>query len=331
MEPSPHIVAMGHAIVDVLAPCADDLVRAAGLEKGTMTLIDDVRAEEIYALLGPATEASGGSAANTAACLASLGTSVAFLGKVADDVLGKVFTHDIRSCGVSFDVPTADSGPGTGRCLVMVTPDAEKTMSTNLGVGGVLAAEDVPDHLVSAARVLYLEGYLVGKADTEAAVDKAVSVARESGTLVAFSASDPAWVELKRDALLALLARADLLFANEHEAVGLTGAADVDEALDRLTAGGATVAVTLGGEGCVVARPDGSRTRVPAAPVDHVVDTTGAGDSFAAGYLHGLVNGMSVEASARLGALVAAEVVSHIGARPLRSLASLAAEAGLLS
>ncbi len=331
METTPRVVALGHPIVDVLSPCQDEQVAALGLEKGTMTLIDHDDADRIYAGLGPATEASGGSAANTAACLASLGAPVEFIGKVADDGLGEVFAHDIRAAGVRFEVAPApaDSGPGTGRCLVMVTPDAEKTMCTSLGVGAYLQPEDIDGAAISAARVLYLEGYLCGKDETSEAVDVAVASAHRAGTMVAFSASDPAWVHLHLDELTALLDRVDILFANEPEALGLSGCSDLDDAVQALAKRCPTVAVTLGKKGCVVAGTDGLVT-IPARPVDHVVDTTGAGDSFAAGFLYGVINDLGPEVSARIGSLAAAEIVSHIGARPLTRLSGLAAEAGLI-
>lgn len=334
MDNAPEVVALGHPIVDVLAPSDDALVSRLGLEKGTMTLVGEERSAEIYAALGPATEASGGSAANTAACLASLGGSSQFVGKVSDDPLGKVFSDDIRAIGVRYEVPPAPDGPATGRCLVLVTPDAEKTMCTYLGAGEMLHSSDIDVSAIAAAKVLYLEGYLC-KPETEAAVDRAVSTARAAGTLVAFSASDPAWVDFRRDALLATIDRSDILFANELEALGLAGTADLDEALEVLTDRCPTVAVTLGAEGSVIAAsgaPGSPRTRdrIPADPVDHVVDTTGAGDSFAAGFLYGVVRQLGPVASARLGGLAAAEIVSHMGARPLVKLAGLAAEAGLI-
>jgi sugar/nucleoside kinase (ribokinase family) len=328
MNPPPEVVAVGHAIVDVLAPSEDSLVAGFGLQKGTMTLIDDADAERIYAALGPATEASGGSAANTAACLASLGASVEFTGKVRNDGLGEVFTHDIRAAGVRFEVAPSDSGPGTGRCLVMVTPDAEKTMCTNLGAGAQLSPDDLDERAIAAAKVVYLEGYLCGKPETDPAVDRAVAVAREQGTLVALSGSDPAWVELMRTRLDALLDRVDIFFANEAEACGLTGTATVESALSVLSRRCPTVAVTLGAKGSIVAR-GADVVSVPAAPVTHVVDTTGAGDSYAAGFLYGVVRNSGPERSARLGALAAAEIVSHLGARPLSRLADLAATAGV--
>jgi sugar/nucleoside kinase (ribokinase family) len=326
MEETVEVVSVGHAIVDVLANCEDDQVAALGLEKGTMTLVDDDQAAKIYAGLGPAIEASGGSAANTAACLASLGASVRFIGKIADDGLGRVFTHDIRSAGVRFDSRPAPAGPGTGRALVMVTPDAEKTMCTNLGIGAHLGPEDIDVDAVASARVLYVEGYLCGKEESAAAVETAFEAARSAGTLVAFSGSDPAWVHLHVEQLRALLDRVDILFANEAEALGLSGRSDLDAAVDALAERCPTVAVTLGAAGSVVVDANG-RVRVPAQPAERVVDTTGAGDSFAAGFLYGVVNGMSAEASARVGGLAAAEIVSHLGARPLVRLSKLIAAA----
>lgn len=324
MDTAPQVVALGHPIVDVLAPSPDDLVAGLGLEKGTMTLVDDEQSEKIYASLGPATEASGGSAANTAACLASLGADVEFIGKVRDDPLGDVFVHDIRATGVRYGIEPATEGPGTGRSLILVTPDAEKTMCTNLGVGAFLATSDVDAaaERIAGARVIYLEGYLCGKDESASAIERAVAVAQEARTLVAFSGSDPAWVALHLDELSALSEQVDIIFANEEEALRLTRSSDLDAALDRLAAGGQTVAVTLGADGSVVTR-GGERTRVPAAPVAAVVDTTGAGDSYAAGFLYGLVNDLPLERCAQIGALAAAEVVSHIGARPLTRLATL--------
>ncbi len=332
MRTNESIVALGHAIVDVLARTDDDQVSALGLHKGTMALVDGERAEKLYASITPDAHASGGSAANTAACLASLGARVRFVGKVADDDMGKVFTEDIRAAGVEYDTrPGRAEGPATGRCLVLVTPDAEKTMCTDLGAGATIDAEDLHLEAIAQARVLYMEGYLVGPPDTTSTVDHAVEVARRAGTLVAFSASDPGWVELQRDALVGLLDRVDILFANEPEALGLSGAGDLDRAVDALVERVPTVAVTLGSHGCVVADRHGARVRVPAAPVERVVDSTGAGDSFAAGFLYGVVNDLGHETSARLGALAAGEIVSHLGARPLARLEGLASAAGLLS
>jgi sugar/nucleoside kinase (ribokinase family) len=322
MDRTPEVVALGHAIVDVLAPSGDELVAGFGLEKGTMTLVDDIQAEKIYASLGPATEVSGGSAANTAACLASLGAPVEFIGKVRDDTLGGVFTHDIRAAGVRYQVAPGLEGPGTGRCLIMVTPDAEKTMCTNLGIGALLGRDEVDVAAIEAARVVYLEGYLYGDRPTDAAVERAVAAARQADTLVALSLSDPVWVELHGKELDRVLDRVDILFANEQEACGMVGETDPLAAVAALAHRCATVAVTRGSLGSLVAS-GGEVISVPAAQVAHVVDTTGAGDSYAAGFLYGIINDLGPEHSARLGAAVAAEIVSHLGARPQQSLAAL--------
>ena len=340
------VVSVGHAIVDVLVQTDDATVSALGLDKGTMALVDGKRALELYAAVTPDTQSSGGSAANTAACLASMGGQVRFEGKVADDDLGRVFADDIQAVGVVYDTPPGEAGEageagdaegadgaapaGTGRCLVLVTPDAEKTMCTNLGAGANLEPSDLHFDAIAAAQVIYMEGYLVGPPGTTKTVYEAIAVARRNGTLVALSASDPGWVAFQRDALVEVLGSVDLLFANEPEALGLSGEDDLDGAVGWLLERCPAVAVTLGAEGCLVARRDGSRTRVEAAPVDQVVDSTGAGDSFAAGFLFGLVNELGDETSARLGALAAGEVVSHLGARPQVRLADLARGAGLL-
>jgi sugar/nucleoside kinase (ribokinase family) len=332
MDPTPSVVTLGHALVDVVATCDDGLLDALGLTKGTMQLSDGEEAERLYAAMAPETEMSGGSAANTAACLASLGGSVQFMGKVADDPLGVTFARDIRTVGVRFESQpaTPDPGtPGTGRCLVFVTPDAEKTMCTSLGIGEALTTAELDLEAIRAARVLYFEGYMC-KDETDAALRAAIGTARAAGTLVAMSASDPAWVELRRDDMWELLPEMDLLLANEPEALGLAGTKDLQEAIRRLVEVCPIVAVTLGSEGSLVTRRGGETVAVPAEPVAHAIDTTGAGDSFAAGFLYGMVHGMDLESSARLGSLAAAEIVSHLGARPLVSLAELAVAAGLL-
>lgn len=322
------MVTVGHAIVDVLVPTDDAVVAGLGLTKGTMTLVDDERSEQIYEALGAGTTASGGSAANTAVGLAALGRATTFVGKVRDDALGAVFTDDIRAAGVSFDVPAGHDGPGTGRCMIMVTPDSERTMCTNLGIGDLLGTDDIDPTLVAAAQVVYVEGYLCGLESTEATVEAILAAASRAGTTVALSLSDPFWVQLHGDAMVKLLDRVDILFANEDEARGLVGTDDVDEAVATLAARCATVVVTRGAAGSVVAS-GGATISVPAAEVSRVVDTTGAGDSFAAGFLHGFVRGADPERCARLGGVVAAEVIGHLGARPLVSLTGLAASAGL--
>jgi sugar/nucleoside kinase (ribokinase family) len=328
MDRSVDIVTVGHAIVDVLAQTDDELVAGFGLTKGTMTLVDDARAEQIYTALGAGTTASGGSAANTAVCLASLGTATAFVGKVRDDHLGEVFVNDIRSAGVDYDVPPGTDGPGTGRCLIMVTPDAEKTMCTSLGIGDLLLPDDIDVDTVAAARVAYVEGYLCGLESTDATVERIISAAHQAQTLVALSLSDPLWVRLHGDVLRRLVPRVEVLFSNEDEACGLTGTDDVHEAIAKLAEQCPTVVVTRGAKGSMVATSEGTIS-VPAEKVGRVVDSTGAGDSFAAGFLHAMVRGADAGTCARLGGLVAAEIVSHLGARPLVSLADLASSAAL--
>lgn len=328
MERTVDVVSLGHAIVDVLAQTSDEVVAGFGLTKGTMTLVDNDQGEAIYDALEVSATASGGSAANTAVGLASLGTSTAFVGKVRDDELGEAFSTDIRAAGVDFAGATVTGGPGTGRCVVMVTPDAEKTMCTNLGIGAQLDAGDIHPELIQGAKVLYLEGYLVTGEATSRAVTAAVDAARAAGAEVALSLSDPFLVQNAGDILRSRLEHTDIVFANEDEALGLTGTDDVEDAARALAKECSTVVVTLGGRGSLVANGSGLVT-VPANPVREVVDTTGAGDSFAAGFLHGHVRGADPEVCLRLGGMVAAEIVSHLGARPLVPLSELAVSAGL--
>lgn len=325
-------VIMGHALVDVLAPVTDDEVVSLGLQKGTMELVDADAAKAILSVVTPEARTSGGSAANTAVCLAAFGGSARFVGRVADDDLGLAFAEDIRAAGVAFDTPSegAEATSPTGSCVVLVTPDAEKTMCTNLGAGADLTADDIPAEAVTGASVLYMEGYVWGPEPTTGAARRAIAAARQAGTTVSFSASDPGWVAVQRAALLELLGLADLLFANEPEALALSGEATIDDAVEWLLERCPRLVITLGPAGSLVADGDGRRERVPAVPVDRVVDTTGAGDSFAGGYLFGLIEGRDPSACARLGALAASEVVSHLGARPQTDLRALAETAGLL-
>jgi len=323
------VVTVGHAIVDVLAPSPDDLVESLGLVKGTMTLVEGERAAQIYDSLGPTTEVSGGSAANTAACLASLGEPVIFVGKVGDDALGGVFAHDIRAAGVTFDPAALAGGGGTGRCLILVTPDAEKTMCTSLGVGALLDPHEVAPAVLAGAEIVYIEGYLYGDRHTDATVESVIDQARAAGTKVALTLSDPAWVDMNGHLFDRILDRVDLLFANEEEARRMSGTATAEESAVLLGKRCETVAVTLGARGSLVYSA-GETIHVPASPVERVVDTTGAGDSYAAGFLYGYVAGLGAERSARLGGLAASEVVSHLGARPVSSLERLARDRGLL-
>jgi sugar/nucleoside kinase (ribokinase family) len=328
MGPPFEVITIGHAIVDVLAPSSDDVPSAYGMDKGTMTLIDEQQAAGLYQALGPAVESSGGSAANTAAGIASLGGSVAFMGKVREDKLGEVFTHDIRAAGVAFDVPPAPSGPATGLCLVMVHSDAQRTMATYLGAGGFLHPEDVDANLCIEAQIVYVEGYLCGLRETEWTVSKAAAACHLKGGRFALSLSDPYWVDLKAAALGALLDDVDILFGNEEEVTAMTGA-ELDQAMAELAHRCQIVVVTRGAKGSLVVA-NNSVVEVAAHEVDAVVDTTGAGDLFAAGFLYGLTHEYELEDCAQLGSLAAAEVIGHLGARPQTSLADLAAAAGLL-
>lgn len=328
------MVGVGNALVDVLASSTDADIEAAGLIKGSMALVDHERSASIYAGMGPTIEASGGSAANTMAGLAALGGRVAFLGRVADDGLGQAFIHDIRSVGVAFDPTPAQAVPGrtvTGHCLVLVTEDAERTMATHLGVSSDFGSVDLHDGHLSAADVVYLEGYLWEQPTAKAAMREAIEIAHAHDASVALSLSDPFCVEHHQPEFLDLVkGDLEMVFANEDEIKLLFGSDDLDAAVDAIGETGILGVVTRGARGCVVVSPSGVLA-VPAAPVDRVVDTTGAGDLFAAGFLFGITHGLSPEASARLGGICAAEVISHVGARPQADLRRLATDAGLLA
>jgi sugar/nucleoside kinase (ribokinase family) len=326
------VVAVGNALVDVLASATDEDLEALGLVKGTMVLVDQARSESIYATMGPTTEASGGSAANTVAGVAALGGRAAYLARVADDQWGQVFTHDIRSIGVAFDPTPTPAVPGravTGHCLVLMTDDAERTMATHLGVSGDFGPADLHDGHLTSAQVVYLEGYLWEQPSAKAAMRQAIDIAHAGDAAVALTVSDPFCVEHHRDEFLELLTGdLEMLFANEEEVKMLFGSPDFDAAVDAVTETGVLAVLTRGAEGCVVVTASGPVV-VPAAPVDKVVDTTGAGDLFAAGFLHGLTHGAAPVDCARLGAVCAAEVIAHVGARPEADLSSLAEAAGL--
>jgi sugar/nucleoside kinase (ribokinase family) len=331
--PAVDVLAVGSAIVDVLAHAEDDFVAAHGLTKGTMALIDADAADRLYADMGPGIEVSGGSAANTAAGVASLGGSAAFVGKVRDDVLGQVFTHDIRAAGVHYVTPPAGAGAGTARCLILVTPDAQRTMNTFLGAAVSLAAMDVDAALVGRAGITYLEGYLWDPPEAIGALRRSIAIAHDEGGKVAFSLSDPFCVSRHRDEFLEVIETdVDILFGNEEEISMLFKADRLEDGLAELGSLVDVAAVTRGAAGSV-AVAGGETVSVPPEPVagaGKVVDTTGAGDLYAAGFLVGLVRGLPIEQCARLGGLAAAEVISHVGARPQESLARLAQQAGLL-
>lgn len=319
------VVGIGNAMVDVIAHADDAFLRTHDLVKGAMTLIDADRAEELYARIPPAVEVSGGSAGNTIAGLASLGGRAAYIGKVCDDQLGRVFRHDIRAAGVAFDVAAASVG-STGRCLIMVTPDAQRTMQTYLGAGSDLGPEDVDAQLIASARVTYLEGYLWDPPRAKEAFLKAARIAHDAGRRVSLTLSDPFCVERHREEFLDLVsAHVDVLFANEAEIMSLYQADSFDDALQHVRGHCEIAALTRSERGAVIVA--GAEVHVvDAEPVEHVVDTTGAGDAYAAGFLHGLTRGMDVPACGRIAGIAAAEVISHFGARPEVSLADLVRE-----
>jgi sugar/nucleoside kinase (ribokinase family) len=321
------VVCIGSAIVDVIAQADEAFLDRHGMVKGSMGLIDDEVVHTLYADMPSAVETSGGSAANTAAGIASLGGRVGFIGKVADDVLGEVFTHDLRATGVVFEPLQPGSttdGHATARCLILVTADAERTMNTFLGVSALIGPDDIDSDLVARASVVYSEGYLWDPPDAKKAIVKAMETARATGGRSSFSLSDSFCVDRHRDEFLELIDNhVDVLFANESEIISLYQAGSFDEAATRVAGHCEIAALTRGAKGATVITADG-RVDVDVAPVDRVVDTTGAGDLFAAGFLHGLTSGQPIEECGRLAALAAAECISHIGPRPAVSLADLA-------
>jgi sugar/nucleoside kinase (ribokinase family) len=320
------VLAIGNAIVDVIAPAADADVERLGMAKGGMTLIDTDRAHELYDAMGPARELSGGSAANTLAGLAALGAKCAFVGQVAQDQLGEVFAHDIRAGGIAFETPARGGDLATARCLIFVTPDGQRTMNTYLGASQFLPAAALDDATVASAAVLYLEGYLWDPEEPRQAMRRAIAAARAAGRKVAFTLSDGFVIARHGDDFRALIeaGQIDILFANEHELAALTGIEDFDEGIRHLGGKVPTVVVTRSENGAH-AYQGGTHVSVPAEPVAQVVDTTGAGDLFAAGFLFGHVRGLSLETSLKLGAVCAAEIISHYGARPEADLAALVA------
>jgi len=325
------VLGLGNAIVDVLSRTDDDFLAKQAMRKGSMSLIDEARAAEIYEAMGPTVEISGGSAANTIVGAAGFGARAAFIGRVKDDSLGNVFAHDIRAAGVAFDTAPSADGPSTGRCYVLVTPDGERTMHTFLGAAQDLHPRDIDDGTIGSAAITYLEGYLWDPPHAKDAFRKAAVVAHDAQRLVALSLSDAFCVDRWRDEFLHLIrsGTVDLLFCNEAELRSLYQTADFDTAVAALRGDARRAVVTRGASGCIVV--EGQKTvEAPAFPVETVVDTTGAGDLFAAGFLFATARGLGDERAARLGALAAAEVISHLGARPEKSLSALAQENGLI-
>jgi len=322
--PAIDVLGIGNAIVDVLAHAGEDVLAEQGLVKGSMTLVDAPTADALYAAMPPGVECSGGSSANTMAGAAALGARAAFIGRVRDDQLGQVFAHDIRAAGVRFECAPATDGPSTARCLVMVTPDAQRTMGTYLGAATELAPRDIDPALVRSAAITYVEAYLWDRPSAKDAVRRAIALAHDAGRRVALSLSDPFCVERHRDELRRLVdEEVDILFANEQEAISLYGGPGVDEVVERVRAASrpGIAALTRSELGSVVVA-DGQTHVVAAEPVPEVVDTTGAGDLYAAGFLWGLTRGLDLRSCAVAGSVAAAAVIGRLGARPDGDLAA---------
>ncbi|MFN2099398.1 adenosine kinase [Altererythrobacter sp. MF3-039] len=326
-QPRYDVIAIGNAVVDVIASCGEELIEELELNRGGMTLVDEVRADELYAAMPPAREVSGGSAANTLAGLSTLGLQCAFVGQVADDQLGKVFRHDMRATGIDFDTPAREGEPATGRVLIFVTPDGERTMNTFLGAGQFLPADALDEDLIASGAILYLEGYLWDPEEPRRAMRRAIDVARKAGRKVAFTASESFVIERHGDDFRQMIDDGviDILFVNEHELATLTGEEDFEAGVAALT-GKVPVLVATRSEKGAIAVAHGERAEVAAEPVAKVVDTTGAGDQFAAGFLSGHARGEGLAASLKRGAIAASEVISHYGPRPEADLQALIAE-----
>lgn len=323
-EPRYDVIAIGNAIVDIIASCSDEDIAELELNRGGMTLVDADGADRLYAAMGPATEKSGGSAANTLAGLAQLDVQCAFIGQVADDQFGKVFAHDIRAAGIDFDTPVREQDPPTGRCLIFVTPDGERTMNTFLGAGQFLPASALDEELIASAAILYLEGYLWDPEEPRRAMRRAIEVARNAGRKVAFTASESFVIDRHGDDFRAMIddGLIDILFVNESELATLTGEDDFDTGFDSVAAKVPVLVATRSAKGAV-ASAHGERAVTAAAPVAKVVDTTGAGDQFAAGFLAGYAKGERLEVCLKRGAIAAAEVISHYGPRPEADMKAL--------
>jgi sugar/nucleoside kinase (ribokinase family) len=321
------VLCIGNAIVDVIADADDAFLAAQGLDKGSMRLIDEAEAVRLYGEMGPGREISGGSAGNTAAGLAALGIRTAYIGQVATDQLGNIYRHDIQSQGIHFLVPSRSDVGATARSLILVTPDAQRTMNTFLGAAQMLETKDIDLAAVADSGIVYLEGYLWDPAEPRAAMEAAMAAAQSAGRKVAFTLSDTFCVDRHRDGFWQLLrdGKIDILFANEAEAASMAMVNDVEEAIACLAKLAPTLVVTRSEAGAT-AISHGERADVPAEPIERLVDTTGAGDLFAAGFLTGQARGLGLEASLKLGAIAAAEVIQHYGARPEKDLRELAGE-----
>ncbi len=319
------VVGIGNALVDVIAHAPDSFLDEHELTKGWMDLIDTDRAVELYAALGSAVEMSGGSAANTMCGVASFGGRAAYIGKVAEDELGRVFGHDLLAVGVQFRPGEPDDETPTGRCIIVVTPDAERTMNTFLGASSLLGVTDVDDAAIAAGKLLYMEGYLFDRDEAKAAFRHAAGVAHEAGGMVSLTLSDSFCVDRHRDDFASLVSDdVDLLFGNEAELIALYQTDTFDEAVAELRQHCQFAAITTGAKGSIVVTGD-QLVNVPAHPVRKVVDTTGAGDLYASGFMHGVTTGRSLDECGRLGSIAASEVISHVGPRPLVDLRTLVA------
>jgi sugar/nucleoside kinase (ribokinase family) len=320
------ILAIGDAIVDVIATCDDSFLRERGFAKGSMRLLTTAEADELYAAMGPSREISGGSAANSMAGAAALGLKAGFIGQVADDQLGAIFAHDMQALGIHFETPPIPGPPPTGRCLILVTPDAQRTMSTSPGASYELTPTALDPELIGSAAVTFLEGYLWGPERPRMAMLEAARIAHSAGRTVAFTLSESLCIEGRREGVMGMIESGlvDTLFGNEHEVQHLTGCGGLQECLDALSSKVDTLIVTRSAAGAIGVE-DGERVEVPAAPVNQVVDTTGAGDLFAAGFIAARCRGRELKACLEAGAIAAAEVISHFGARPEADLRELVA------
>jgi sugar/nucleoside kinase (ribokinase family) len=326
-EPRLDVLCIGNAIVDVIANAGDEFLTQEGLVKGSMRLIDAEEAERLYSHMGTAHQVSGGSAGNTAAGVAALGGRAGFIGQIAPDQLGEFYRHDLTAAGVEFITPAADVGQPTARSMILVTPDGHRTMNTFLGAAQYLPREALDEPQIRQSAILYLEGYLWDPETPRYAMVRAIEVAREAGRKVAFTLSDMFCVDRHRDGFNELLdqRRIDILFANQAEIEALAGVSHLESAVAAIVPKVETLVVTSSEDGALAAR-NGERADVQAEPIDQLVDTTGAGDLFAAGFLFGTARGKSLEQSLRLGAICAAEVIQHYGARPEADLRTLAGE-----
>ncbi len=326
-EPRYDVIAIGNAIVDVMSPCTEELIDELDLNKGGMTLVDEDGAQRLYEAMGPAREISGGSAANTLAGMSALGAQCAFVGQVAKDQLGDVFTHDIRAVGIDFDTPSRDGQPSTARCLIFVTPDGERTMNTFLGASQFLPPAALDDALIASAGILYLEGYLWDPEEPRSAMRRAIEVARKAGRKVAFTASESFVIDRHGDDFRKMIEEGliDIMFVNETELATLTGESEFEAGLAALDGKIPVLVATRSAKGAV-GIANGQRAEVNAEPVEKVIDTTGAGDLFAAGFLTGHARGENLETCLRMGSICAAEIISHYGARPEVDLKALMAD-----